>query len=60
MTNFNCKTKNKQTQIEEWGCEIQIWGRGRQIQIGTGGQGQSRRLGNASTRLTIKKPDQRQ
>ena len=28
MTNFNCKTKNRQAKIEDWGREIQIWGRG--------------------------------
>ena len=39
MINFNCKIKNRQTQIEGRGHEIQIWGHNHQIQIGAGGQG---------------------
>ena len=39
MINFNCKIKNRQTQTEGRGHEIQIWGHNRQIQIGAGGQG---------------------
>ena len=37
--------KKRQTQIEGWGHEIQIWDQGRQIQIGTEGQGLSLELG---------------
>ena len=36
ITNFNCKTKNSQTQIENRGLEIQIWDQVCQIQIGAG------------------------
>ena len=43
MINFNCKIKNRQTQIEGRGHEIQIWGHNHQIQIGAGGQGQGPR-----------------
>ena len=40
--NFNCKTKNRQTQIKGWG---------REIQIGAGDQGQGRGPGNTNTPL---------
>ena len=36
ITNFNCQTKNKQTQIEGRGRQIQIESRSLKIQIGAG------------------------